>query len=186
MAARICPPWVGYFLLSPLRKWMENPEKILGPHVNQGMTVLEPGCGMGYFTLPLARMVGASGRVIAVDLQPKMLAVLSRRATRAGLEKRIELRQAQPGSLALEDLGDTVDFAAAIHVVHEMPDQSDFFAQLKNALKPGGRLLVREPKGHVSRKDFEASLTTARRIGFHLADGFSPENSRSAVLMKPS
>jgi ubiquinone/menaquinone biosynthesis C-methylase UbiE len=186
MAAIVCPPWVGYFLLSPLRKFLENPQKILGPFVSDGMTVLEPGCGMGYFTLPLARMVGAAGRVIAVDLQPKMLAVLARRAARAGLAEKIELRRARSGSLAVEDLAEAVDFAAAIHLVHEMPDQSSFFFQINSALKPGGRLLVLEPRGHVSQKEFAASIATARKIGFSVADAFSPQKGRSAVLLKPS
>jgi ubiquinone/menaquinone biosynthesis C-methylase UbiE len=172
-------------LLSPLRKFMENPQQILGRFVRQGMTVLEPGCGMGYFTLPLARMVGKDGRVIAVDLQPKMLAVLSRRAAKAGLAENIELRQAQSDSLAIEDLRDAVDFAAAIHMVHEMPDPVHFFTQIKDALKPGGRMFVREPRGHVSPKQFAASIDTARKIGFAVADEFYQEKKRSALLLKP-
>jgi ubiquinone/menaquinone biosynthesis C-methylase UbiE len=184
MAAFVCPPWVGYLLLSPLRKFMEDPQKILGRYVKPGMTVLEPGCGMGYFTLPLSRMVGSGGRVIAVDLQPKMLAVLSRRAAKAGLADNIELRQAQSDSLGIEDLKDMVDFAAAIHVVHEMPDQGHFFSQVKDALKPGGRVFVREPGGHVSRKQFAASIDMAHTIGFAVADGIFHEKKRSALLLK--
>ena len=66
MAAHVCPPWIGYFLLNPLRKLVENPRGIFEPFVREGMTVLEPGCAMGFFTLPLARMVGPSGRVVAL------------------------------------------------------------------------------------------------------------------------
>ena len=62
MAEHLCPPWVGYLLLNPLRRLLENPDKMLGQFVQDGMVVLEPGCGMGYFTLPLARMVGPEGR----------------------------------------------------------------------------------------------------------------------------
>ena len=49
------------------------------------MTVLEPGPGMGFFTLELARIVGPEGRVVAVDVQPKMVEGLQKRARRAGL-----------------------------------------------------------------------------------------------------
>ena len=101
MADHICPLWVGRLLLSPLRKLVENPKKIFGPFVDEGMVVLEPGCAMGYFTLPLARMVGPEGRVIAVDIQPKMLAALERRARRAGLIERIEIREAGPDGLGV-------------------------------------------------------------------------------------
>jgi ubiquinone/menaquinone biosynthesis C-methylase UbiE len=71
---------VGYLLLNPVRKLLENPDKILGRFVREGMIVLEPGCGMGYFTLSLARMVGPEGRVVAVGIEPKMLSMLARRA----------------------------------------------------------------------------------------------------------
>lgn len=64
----VCPWWGGYFLLTPLRRLIENPEELFRPLVRPEMTVFEPGCGMGYFTLPLARMVGPEGTVIAVDL----------------------------------------------------------------------------------------------------------------------
>lgn len=65
MAERICPWWMGYLLLSPIRRWMQNPEKLLAPYIREGVTVLEPGPGMGFFTLPMARMTGESGRIIA-------------------------------------------------------------------------------------------------------------------------
>jgi len=116
MARLVCPPWVGYLLLNPLRKLLENPDKILGRFVREGMVVLEPGCGMGYFTLPLARMVGPKGRVVAVEIQSKMLSILERRARKAALLDRIELRQAGAEGLGVEDLLGRVDFAVALHM----------------------------------------------------------------------
>ncbi|MBW2205159.1 MAG: class I SAM-dependent methyltransferase [Deltaproteobacteria bacterium] len=130
MSEHVCPPWLGYLLLNPLRKLLENPDKMFGQFVRDGMVVLEPGCGMGYFTLPLARMVGPDGRVVAVELQNKMLSVLKRRASKAGLIDIIELRQTEAEGLGVEDLSGKVDFAVAIHLVHEIPDQGAFFAQI--------------------------------------------------------
>lgn len=166
MAKHICPFWLGYLLLNPLRKWLENPDRLLGAFVCPGMTVLEPGCAMGYFTLALARMVGPAGRVIAVDIQPGMLAVLSRRAGKAGLSERIEIRTASTESMGIEDLTHSVDFAAALHVVHEMPDPGIFFDQVRKALRPGGRLLVVEPRGHVSVEEFSRMVAFSERAGF--------------------
>ena len=182
MAAHVCPVWVGYFLLNPLRGWLENPQKILTPLVSPGMTVLEAGCAMGFFTLPLARMVGPQGRVVAVDLQKKMLDKLSRRAHNAGLEPLIQTRLAQEGSLGVEDLAGSVDLAVAIHVVHEVPDQKSFFSQLFSALKRGGKLLVKEPKGHVSHQDFEATVKLAQEVGFGKAQP-GPEGKGLAVVL---
>lgn len=185
MAQRVCPPWIGYVLLNPVRRFFENPERIFAPHVLPGMTVLEPGCGMGYFTLPLARMVGPGGRVVTVDIQPKMLEVLSRRAKKAGLSERIETRCVAPGSLGIADLKDSVDFAAAVHMVHEMPDQAAFFTEIIDALKPGGRMFVKEPGGHVGENDFRKSLETAQKAGFELEGNLSSISKRRLLLIKP-
>ena len=182
MAAHICPFWLGYLLLNPLRKLLENPEKLLAPFVRPGMTVLEPGSAMGYFTLPLARMVGPSGRVIAVDIQPRMLAVLARRAAKAGLSERIEIRSASTEGLGVGDLDHSVDFAAALHVVHEMPGQGAFFDQIRQSLKPGGQLLVIEPKGHVSVEDFSRMAAIAVGAGFVCDAVYSDAKKRKLLL----
>lgn len=184
MAGRVCPPWMGYFLLSPLRKLSENPRKLFGGLVHEGMTVLEPGCAMGFFTLPLARMVGASGTVVAVDIQRKMLSALERRALRAGLRDRLDIRQAGADGLEIEDLAGTVDFAAVIHVAHEVKDQAAFFAELARAAKPGGQLLVIEPKGHVTIGDFESSISFAQEAGFRQAPSSGTSGDRRALLVK--
>ncbi len=186
MSGHVCPYWVGYFLINPLRRFLENPDKMLGRFVENGMTVLEPGCGMGFFTLPLARMVGPKGRVVAVEIQQKMIRKLKKRARRAGLLDRIELRQVGDDDLGVADLAGRVDFAAAIHVVHEVPDQASFFSDIKAALKPGGRFLVVEPKGHVSRDSFKQTKTVAETIGFDIDAGFGKKGGREVLLVKPS
>jgi ubiquinone/menaquinone biosynthesis C-methylase UbiE len=166
MAHQVCPFWVGYLLINPVRRLFEDPTKILTPFVQDGMTVLEPGCGMGYFTIPLARMVGPKGRIIAVDIQPKMLATLQRRAQKAGISDRIELRHGKKDELGLKDLSGRVDFAVALHMVHEVPDQASFFTEVRETLKQGSKLLFVEPKGHVSQDRFEESVAVAERVGF--------------------
>jgi ubiquinone/menaquinone biosynthesis C-methylase UbiE len=185
MGRLICPPWVGYLLLNPLRKLLENPDKILGRFVRQRMIVLETGCGMGYFTLPLARMVGPKGRVVAVDIEPKMLSVLERRAKKAGLLDRIEIRQVEGEGLGLEELTGEVDFSVALHMVHEVPDQASFFTDVWQALKPDGKLLVIEPKGHVSQDQFEQTIGFAKKIGFRAEAPPGKAGSRNALLIKP-
>lgn len=185
MAAHVCPSWLGYFLINPLRKFLESPEKILGPFVSPGMTLLEPGPGMGFFTLPMAQMVGPEGRVVVVDIQEKMLSKLRKRAAKMGLKQRIETRLVDGKSLGVADLAGKVDFCAAIHVVHELPDQVAFFNQVFEALRSGGRLLIIEPKGHVKEKDFASSLLKAQDTGFALEEGFQGVGGRSSLLIKP-
>jgi ubiquinone/menaquinone biosynthesis C-methylase UbiE len=179
MAHRVCPWWVGYLLASPLRRLTHNPEKILGPHISKGMIVLEIGPGMGFFTIPAARMVGESGKVIAVDIQEKMLKVLDKRARRAGVADRVVTQQVGPDSLGVSE---PVDLCIAFYVIHEVPDQRAFLSQVKDVLKPTGKLLVAEPAGHVSEKDFQLTLAVASNVGFrHIGQPKIPR-SRTAFF----
>lgn len=184
MKKHICPWWIGYLLLNPLRRIWQNPARILRHYLKEGMTVLEPGCGMGYFTLALARLVGPQGRVVVVEVQEKMLNELGRRAHQAGLDGQIEKRRTAGDSLGVEDLSGKVDFVLAFAMVHELPDAGRFFREAHAALKPGGRLLFSEPSGHVNEAAFSRSLSMAESAGFTVASRPAISLSKSAVLVK--
>ena len=184
MQGRVCPWWLGYFLASPLRRWMEDPARLLAPYVRDGMTVLEPGPGMGFFTLELARLVGPAGRVVAPEIQPRMIAGLKRRAARAGLADRVETRRVPPDTLGVDDMAARVDFALVYAVVHEMPDPAHFFKETAATLKPGGRLLLAEPSGHVKTAEFEAELALAEQAGLKVAERPAIRRSHAALLVK--
>jgi tRNA A58 N-methylase Trm61 len=110
MSHHVCPWWIGYLLASPLRRLFQNPHELLASYMSEGMTVLEPGPGMGFFTLDLARLVGSSGRVIVVEVQPKMLSVLARKAQEAGLSERIIMREPRGDSMAIGEFNGQDDF----------------------------------------------------------------------------
>lgn len=184
MAHRVCPWWLGYFLISPLRRLQLNPAKLLTPWVRQGITVLEPGPGMGFFTIPLAQLVGPRGRVIAVDVQPKMIGKLKRRVAKAGLEDRVDARLAAAESLGIKDLDGKVDFTLAFAVVHEMPSTRHFFAENATASKAGARLLLVEPAGHVTAEEFAAELRQAAQAGFKVLERPHIRRSQAALLQK--
>lgn len=181
---RVCPWWLGYFLASPLRRWFQDPVATVQPYVHPGMTVLEPGPGMGFFTLELARQVGDKGRVVAVDVQPRMLAGLKRRSAKAGLLPRIDARLATKDSLGLDDLRGKVDFTLAMAVVHETPGPGWFFKQLAGAMKPGGVVLLAEPSGHVKDDEFQAELEAAAAAGFAIVETPTMRHLHAAVLKK--
>lgn len=184
MAHRVCPWWLGYWLVSPLRRLFEKPDVILAPIVTEGMTVLEPGSGMGFFTLELARRVGPRGRVIAVDLQPRMIEGLKRRARKAGLLDRIDARLSTPESLGIAGLAD-IDFALVFAVVHELPAPDRFFAEMARALRTGGTLLFAEPRGHVTATVFDEELLIAVRAGLVEVRRPPIRGFHSALLAKP-
>jgi ubiquinone/menaquinone biosynthesis C-methylase UbiE len=172
-------------LLAPFRKFAHNPERILGPHIRAGMTVLDVGCAMGFFSLPLARMVGAQGKVVCIDVQERMLRALHRRAVKAGLADRIVEHLATSGSLGLAEFEAGIDFALVFAVVHEVPDAPGLFAEVLKALRPGARCLVAEPIFHVREAAFEVTLAAAREKGLELVERPRIARSRAALLTKP-
>ena len=85
----------------------------------------------------------------------------------------------------MEELTGEVDFAVALHMVHEVPDQASFFTDVWQALKPDGKLLVIEPKGHVSQDQFEQTIDSAKTTGFEPKDLSGKVGGREILLMKP-
>ncbi len=184
MEHSVCPWWMGYVLLNPLRRLGQSPRRILGPLLSPGMTVLDVGCAMGYFSIPMARMVGPMGRVICVDLEPRMLQALHRRAARAGVEKLIEARQCTSDSLEIDDLEGSVDVCLAFAVLHEVPDVASVLGQIARTLRPNGVLLLAEPKGHVKEQEFSRELQLAAEVGLAIVDRPPIARSITALLQR--
>jgi 2-polyprenyl-3-methyl-5-hydroxy-6-metoxy-1,4-benzoquinol methylase len=185
-ARHVCPWWLGYFLILPLRRLFENPAAALAPVARSGMKALDFGAGMGYFSLPLARLVAPSGRVVCVDVQEKMLRALRRRAERRGLLGSIETVLFATGTWPRPTDETTFDLALAFHVIHETPDAAATFAALAATLKPGGLLLFAEPAGHVSAAVFAEELRAAERAGLRRLEPVAGlARAQSAVLRKP-
>ncbi len=185
MGKRVCPWWLGYLLASPLRRWIsDDPYQLLRPYVREGMSVLEPGPGMGFFTIPLAELVGASGRVIAVDVQPKMIAGLKRKLQKKNLAERVDARVVLADSMNLVDLAGKADFILVFAMVHEMPSSANFFREAAQAARPGARLLLVEPAGHVKTQDFETELAEAAGVGLRVVARPTIRRSHAALLQK--
>lgn len=184
MPHSVCPWWIGYALLSPFRRWGQDPRRILEPLVRPGMTVVDVGCAMGFFTLPMARLVGPTGRVVAVDLQARMLRTLERRARRADLSTIIETRGCAADSLGLTDLAGRVDFALLFAVAHEVPDVQCLMAELAVLLSPAGRALLAEPSGHVTAEELDAELAAAEAAGLTVETRPTIARSRAVLLAR--
>ncbi len=177
----LCPWWLAYTFDHRLRRLVHNPEKILGPYVHEGMTAMDIGCGMGFFSISMAKLVGDSGSVIAVDLQQKMLTNLEKRAKRAGVIDRIVRYHCEP-----ENIGDhrNVDFTLTFWMVHEVPNPPKFLTQIYAALKPGGQYLLVEPKIHVAAASFEKTVEIARQVGFKTLETPPVAISRAVLFGK--
>jgi ubiquinone/menaquinone biosynthesis C-methylase UbiE len=177
----VCPWWGGYFIDNWVRRWLHNPERILAPYVEPGMSVLDFGCGMGIFSVAMARMVGDDGQVIAVDVQQQMLDVLSKRAAKAGVGQRIHTHQCSVDSL---DIDKPVDFALAFYSAHEVPGAERLLQEIHGLLPSNGRFLVVEPVGHVTKNEFNGMMTSAEEVGFQVAGRPQIRLSHAAVLVK--
>jgi SAM-dependent methyltransferase len=158
----VCPRWLCFSFDNALRRLMQNPKRILQPYIKPGWTILDVGPGVGYFTIPLARLTGENGKVIAADLQPVMLETIHQRALKAGVDQRIIRHQTGPDSI---DIKEPVDFCLAFWMAHEVPERARFFNEIAAALKPGGLFLFVEPMIHVSRANFETSLKLVLAAG---------------------
>lgn len=165
---RVCPVKRAGSLDNRIRKWLQDPRRILGPYIKEGMVVLDVGCGPGFFSVDIAGMVGKSGRVIACDLQDGMLQKLRKKVEGTELEKRITLHKCEKDRLGLSDV---VDFVLAFYVIHEIPNQEGFFREIQSILRPNGEVLIVEPPFHASKKEFDETIRIARDIGLVAVEG---------------
>jgi ubiquinone/menaquinone biosynthesis C-methylase UbiE len=178
---RVCPVHLAGSLDNRLRRWVQNPERILKPHVREGMTALDVGCGPGFFSIDLARLVGPSGRVIACDLQPGMLQKLKAKIEGTDLANRITLHRCEEDRIGVSE---KVDFVLAFYVVHELTDPRAFFEEVASLLKPGGQVFIVEPPLHVSRAGFEETLRQAAGVGLTLTTRPRLPFNKAAILRK--
>jgi ubiquinone/menaquinone biosynthesis C-methylase UbiE len=177
----VCPAAHGKWLATPLRRLVQKPEKILAGLIREGQKAVDLGAGPGFFTIPMAKLVGDTGCVIAVDIQDGMLDQLKSNARSAGVESRIRLHKCEPDKIGVEE---PVDFVLAFYMLHEVPDYQDYLLQIHDMLKPGGRLLIVEPKFHVSAPDYRKTLGAAIATGMKLVGEPRIALSRSSLLVR--
>ena len=176
---RLCPWWFTWTFDNPFRRLFHDPHRLLEPYVVPGSRVADIGCGMGYFTVELARLVGPAGDVQAVDVQPQQLRVAERRCRRAGVANRVRFIEATAGSLTLTG---PVDFVLAFWMVHETEDARRFFDQVFAILKEQGKMLIAEPKMHVGRRRFHEIVQAACDAGFRYSGAPAVRLSRAALM----
>lgn len=176
---RICPVEKAGGLDNAFRRFLQNPQKILKPYINKGMTVLDLGCGPGFFSIEIAKLLCDKGKVIAADLQEGMLDRVRKKISGTKLEQRIILHKCQEESIDLEQ---KVDFVLAFYMIHEVPNQDKLFKELKSILKPNGQIFIIEPKFHVSKKSFDSMIDRIKGFGLEIKDSPKVFFSRTIVL----
>jgi ubiquinone/menaquinone biosynthesis C-methylase UbiE len=176
---KTCPVELAGGLDNSIRKLLQNPRKLLKSYINKGMTVLDLGCGPGFFSIEIAKMLSDSGKVIAADLQEGMLEIVKRKITGTEIEQRIEIHQCESTSIGITE---NVDFVLLFYMIHEVPDQIKLLEELKSILKPKGKIYIIEPKFHVSKKSFESLIGKIKNMGFEIIGSPKVFFSRTALL----
>jgi SAM-dependent methyltransferase len=138
----------------------------------QGDTVLDIGAGSGTDTLLAAGLVGPSGRVIALDMTPAMVAKLSRNIAAAGVTN-VEVLAGNAEAIPLPDA--SVDVVTSNGVLNLVPDKAKAFAEIFRVLRPGGRvqiadIMLARPAGETARGNPE--LWAECVVGASLEDDY--------------
>jgi len=180
-STRVCPVEESDRLDTRFRRWMQNPKRILNPYIEKGMTVLDFGCGPGFFSIDMAQMVGESGRVIAADLQEGMLHKLRDKIKATELANRITLHKCEEDKIGVSE---NVDFVLAFYIVHEVVNKDKLFAEIETLLKPNGQILIVEPPFHVSKTAFEETIGKAKVAGFTEVERPRVMFNKAVVLKK--
>jgi ubiquinone/menaquinone biosynthesis C-methylase UbiE len=165
-----CPVWLSVLLETPYFEAVAGSATLIErAHVTPGMDVLDVGCGPGRVTVPVARHVGPTGRVVALDLQPGMLAKLQQKLDRHSVTNvEAVLGGAGDGRVPCE----TFDRTFLVTVLGEIVDRGAALREIHQALKPGGMLSVTEalPDPHYqSRRQVRA---LAEAVGFRVVESF--------------
>lgn len=177
----VCPLCFSLLLDNPIRRALKSPSKVLKGRIRSGQRVMDLGCGPGFFTIEMARMVGPRGKVLAVDVQPGMLDKVRRKALHFGLEERIEFLPSQRLGLGFR-LAEPVGFVLAYYMIHETGNVENFLLDIHKVLAPGGTLLVVEPKMHVNRNLFTEMIGQAEDTGFRVVEFPERLGGRSVVF----
>lgn len=176
---RVCPAEKAGVLDNRIRRFVQNPHKILKRYIQHGMTILDLGCGPGFFSIAAAEMVGATGKVIAIDIQDGMLLKVRNKINGTKIKERITLHKCEESKIGISD---KIDFLLAFYMVHEVSNQEILFKEIQSILKPDGKALIVEPKFHVSKKAFEETEEVVKRIGFEVIEQSKLFMSRAIVL----
>ena len=163
-----CPTSWSWIVDNPLRRW-DVRHALERAGLLAGETVLELGPGPGAFTVDAAQRVGPEGRLIAVDIQPGMIAQVDARVKAAGVTN-VETHVASAYELPLTDA--SVDRAYLITVLPEIPDPVRALHEIHRVLKPGGIVSMTE---EFLDPDYPRRATTiawAKAAGFELAERY--------------
>lgn len=166
-------------LESRLRLLLQNPGRILKGYIHPGMTVLDLGCGTGYFSLEIAKLLEKRGKVIAADVQKGMLDVLKHKSGYSELQNQIQIHNNLENTL---NLTEKVDFIFAFYAFHEMKYLDSIIFELQELLTHETKVFISEQKFHVSKYTFNTIVQKMENIGLEIWKRPSIFISRTVIM----
>jgi ubiquinone/menaquinone biosynthesis C-methylase UbiE len=167
------------FLESRFRLLVQNPRKILKKHIRPNMTVLDLGCGTGYFTLEIARLLNKRGKVIATDVQKGMLEILKQKLINCDLQLQIQIHNNAENNL---NIAEKVDFIFAFYSFHEMKYIDNIISEFAKIVKSDTKILISEQRFHVSKYMFNSIIQKMTNSGFEICDRPRIFLSRTVIM----
>ena len=186
--AETCSYLGSDWLERPDREAREEPERVLDLlGVGAGMTVADVGAGTGYFTVRIARRVGATGAVIATDVQPEMVTMLEERVASEQLGN---VRVIKGDEHAANLPAACCELVLLVDVYHELSDPAGVMAGVRGALRDGGRLALVEYRGEDPdvpiKPEHKMTLVQIRAelepMGFAFVESLEPLRDQRIVI----
>jgi arsenite methyltransferase len=186
-----CTSWKRCAYEGPGRDDWQQPDRVVASlGIEPGDRVADLGAGSGYFTLRLARAVGPTGRVYAVDVDEDMLAYLAERLAQEGLDN-VEVVLGEYHDPLLPD--GSIDLLFTSNTFHHIQDRPDYFRRVRGDLAPGGRVAVLEYDGrkglfvrfagHYVAKD--VLLDEMQQAGYRVVEDFDFLDRQSLIVFTP-
>lgn len=177
----VCPYWMAFTFDNPIRKMFHNPEKMFEKYLKPNMNIMDFGCGMGYFSVALAKLTDDSSCIYSVDIQESMLRKVMKRAQYDQLDQKIKTYKCTDQHL---DLDQKMDFILAFWMLHEVPDTKSCLMKLYDILDDQGLLFIAEPGFHVKKRDYGNMIQTAIDLGYKVHSYPKVRLSYAIVLSK--
>ncbi len=154
-------PEHAYNLMNPQRLDHEQPDKILkATGITENMVVIDVGCGIGFYTFPLSKLVGERGLVYAVDMSNDILTIFKKELTSRNI-KNVKPLLSEESHIPLNDK--IADVVINVNMLHEAYDRDAFIKELKRLMKDNGRLIIID---HIKDPTLTGRPTYEERVSY--------------------
>lgn len=164
------PTFIIYFINNPIRRKFQPPGGVVDHvHIQEGMNILEVGPGTGFYTFEAARRAGPSGHVYAIDIKPRVIAILNGRVEQAAV-KNITTKVASAYEIPLPS--ESIDRVFMVHVLPEIPNKQKALHEIRRVLKRGGLLTLAEGLIDPDYRLQKTEISWCRDTGFELVGSY--------------